>query len=83
MIQERTTTTLTTYNVRCDHCAAQGPETANEVDAYSLAEQGGWEKIGDLYVCPDPGHAALKTMLKFLADMKIQYIPPNDSTAGT
>jgi hypothetical protein len=81
VIQERTTDTLTVYNVRCDHCGAQSLEAASQADAYSIAEQAGWEKIGDLYVCPDPSHAALKTMLKFLVDLNVEYIPPTDSTS--
>lgn len=70
----------TAYNIYCDQCGAAGPDGTTEVDAHLLATETGWEIIGDSHVCPDPSHAALKTMLKFLVDMKVQYIPLADPT---
>ena len=78
MINERTIL-QTVYNVFCDHCEAFGPDGLNEVDAHILARQAGWEIIDYSYVCPDPRHAALKTMQEFLIELRQRSLAPDDS----
>ena len=67
---------VTVYYVRCDHCGARGPDGINEVDAYRIARQVGWEIIEDTYVCPDPRHAELKKIRELPLEKQVQPDPP-------
>ena len=78
VIHERTIL-QTVYNVFCDHCEAVGPDGRTEVDAHIVARQAGWEIIDCSYDCPDPRHAALKTMRAFLTELRQHSPAPDDS----